>query len=112
MLRASVSLEGDALVAQVEQHIGVNYASPWAKQLQQAAEDGYKRLLATRASIDLRVEMKMAADRTAVDIFASNLQQLLLAAPYGQRPVLGVDPGQRTGCKCAVTDETGAFATA
>ena len=107
VLRASVTLEGDALIAQIEQHIGIKYGSPWAKQMQQAVEDGYKRLLATRASIDLRVDMKMAADRAAVDIFASNLKQLLLAAPFGQRAVLGIDPGQRTGCKCAAVDETG-----
>ena len=107
VLRASVSLEGDRLVNDIQNIVGFKHNTPWAKELKLAAEDGYKRLLATRASIDLRVDMKMAADRAAVDIFASNLQQLLLAAPFGQRAVLGVDPGQRTGCKCAVVDETG-----
>ncbi len=51
--------------------------------------------------------MKLHADRDAVDVFAQNLRALLLAAPLGGRPVIGIDPGQRTGCKLAVVDATG-----
>ena len=55
----------------------------------------------------MRVELKLSADQDAIDVFAQNLRELLLAAPFGTRVVLGIDPGQRTGCKCAVVDETG-----
>jgi uncharacterized protein len=55
----------------------------------------------------VRVELKLSADRAAIEVFAKNLRELLLAAPLGTRFVLGIDPGQRTGCKCVVVDETG-----
>src|SRR5690606_5875624 len=53
------------------------------------------------------VELKLKSDQGAVDVFAKNLRELLLAAPFGQQHVPGIDPGQRTGCKCVVGDETG-----
>src|SRR5262249_33658128 len=80
---------------------------PWSEQLRKAIEEGYKRLLAPSVEVDLRADLKLAADRAAVDVFAKNLHELLLAPPFGGRTVLGIDPGQRTGCKCAVVDETG-----
>src|SRR5262249_41299662 len=57
--------------------------------------------------VDVRVELKLSADKAAIDVFAQNLRELLLAAPFGTKLVLGIDPGQRTGCKCAVVDDTG-----
>ncbi len=85
----------------------VSERSPWGSELVHALEDSYKRLLRPSAEGDQSVELKLRADRAAVDVFAPNLKELLLAAPYGAKPVLGVDPGQRTGCKCAVVDGTG-----
>jgi uncharacterized protein len=73
----------------------------------QAIDDSYKRLLRPSAENDLGAELKARADLEAVEVFAPNLKELLLAAPYGAKPVLGIDPGQRTGCKCAVVDGTG-----
>jgi uncharacterized protein len=55
----------------------------------------------------VRVELKLRSDTEAIRVFAQNLRELLLAAPFGGKTVLGIDPGQRTGCKCAVVDETG-----
>jgi uncharacterized protein len=60
---------------------------------------------------DVSVEMKMKADRAAVEIFANNLRSLLLAAPLGGRSVIAVDPGFRTGCKVVALDATGKFLT-
>ena len=74
-----------------------------------AAEDAYKRLLAPSCEIDVMVEKKLSADRAAVEVFAENLRHLLLAAPLGEKRVLAVDPGIRTGCKVAMLDETGKF---
>src|SRR5690606_5570274 len=82
-------------------------ASPWASQLQQACREAATRQLLPSAQVDVRVELKMRADKAAIDVFATNLRQLLMAAPLGTCAVLGIDPGQRTGCKCAVVDATG-----
>ncbi|HVK68874.1 MAG TPA: helix-hairpin-helix domain-containing protein, partial [Polyangium sp.] len=81
--------------------------SPWAGEFSKATSDAYKRLLAPSVQIDVRVELKQLSDRAAVEVFAQNLRELLLAAPFGTHAVLGIDPGQRTGCKCAVVDDTG-----
>ncbi|MBR1587100.1 MAG: RNA-binding transcriptional accessory protein [Kiritimatiellae bacterium] len=78
-------------------------------QVRLAAEDAYKRLLAPSCEIDVMVEKKLAADRAAVEVFAENLRHLLLAAPLGEKRVLAIDPGIRTGCKVAMLDETGKF---
>jgi len=74
-----------------------------------AAEDAYKRLLAPSCEIDVTVEKKMEADRAAVEVFAENLRHLLLASPLGEKAVLAIDPGIRTGCKVAMMDATGKY---
>jgi len=83
--------------------------SPAAAQVRAAAEDAYKRLLAPSCEIDATVDKKMAADRAAVEVFAENLRHLLLAAPLGEKAVLAIDPGIRTGCKVAMMDATGKY---
>jgi len=105
-----VELElSENLAPNVGRSAGVNASSPWSRDLRTAVEDAHERLIVPAVRIDLRVELKLNSDRGAIQVFAQNLQELLLAAPYGSRPVLGVDPGQRTGCKCAVVAETGAL---
>ena len=79
------------------------------EQLQLAAADAYKRLLAPSCEIDVTVEKKMEADRAAVEVFAENLRHLLLASPLGEKAVLAIDPGIRTGCKVAMMDATGKY---
>ncbi len=78
-------------------------------QIGLAAEDAYKRLLAPSCEIDVSVEKKMEADRAAVEVFAENLRHLLLASPLGEKAVLAIDPGIRTGCKVAMMDSTGKY---
>ena len=78
-------------------------------QIAMAAEDAYKRLLAPSCEIDVTVEKKMEADRAAVEVFAENLRHLLLASPLGEKAVLAIDPGIRTGCKVAMMDATGKY---
>ena len=80
-----------------------------AEQLQLAATDAYKRLLAPSCEIDVTVEKKLEADRAAVEVFAENLRHLLLASPLGEKAVLAIDPGIRTGCKVAMLDATGKY---
>ena len=79
------------------------------EQIEIAAEDAYKRLLAPSCEIDVTVEKKMSADRAAVEVFAENLRHLLLASPLGEKAVLAIDPGIRTGCKVAMMDATGKY---
>lgn len=79
------------------------------EQIRLAAEDAYKRLLAPSCEIDVTVEKKMEADKAAVEVFAENLRHLLLAAPLGEKAVLAIDPGIRTGCKVAMMDDTGKY---
>jgi uncharacterized protein len=107
VLRAAIEVDVPALQTRLAGQAGVKKGSPWAGELEKAVADAYKRLLATTVEVDVRVELKMAADRAAVGVFAQNLRELLLAAPFGAKAVLGIDPGQRTGCKCAVVDDTG-----
>jgi protein Tex len=78
-------------------------------QLALVVEDAYKRLLAPSIEVELRLELKQRADEDAITIFGSNLEQLLLSAPAGDRVVLGLDPGYRTGVKAAVVSRTGAL---
>ncbi|MFO0614884.1 MAG: Tex family protein [Polyangiaceae bacterium] len=108
VLRASLEVDVPSLTQEIAGAVGAgNSASPWVSELRLAVEDAYKRLLATSVEVDVRVELKLGADRSAIGVFAENLRELLLAAPYGTEVVLGIDPGQRTGCKCAVMDGTG-----
>ncbi|MCO4098531.1 Tex family protein [Gemmatimonas sp.] len=71
--------------------------------------DAYKRLLSPAIEVELRVELKTRADDEAITIFGRNLEQLLLASPAGEKKVIGLDPGFRTGVKVAVVSATGAL---
>lgn len=73
----------------------------------EAVTDAYKRLLRPSVETEMAAELKENADRVAIDIFAGNLRQLLLASPLKDRRVLALDPGYRTGCKVVALDEAG-----
>ncbi len=107
VLRAEVEVDVERAQREVAAMAGRKASSPWAGELDAAVGDAWRRLLAPSVESEVRVEMKLRADRDAVDVFAQNLRALLLAAPLGARPVIGIDPGQRTGCKLAVVDATG-----
>jgi len=76
-------------------------------QVQQAITDGYKRLLKPSMETEVRLLTKKKADEEAIRVFAENARQLLLGAPLGQKRVMAIDPGFRTGCKVACLDEQG-----
>ena len=78
-----------------------------AEQVELAIKDGYKRLLAPSMETETRVFTKNKADDEAIRVFAENARQLLLAAPLGQKSVMAIDPGFRTGCKVVCLDEQG-----
>lgn len=85
----------------------VEGSSGSSKQVELAVEDCYSRLLAPSLETDLRNGIKEEADRDAVEVFETNLEELLMSSPLGQKPVLGVDPGFRSGCKLVALDPQG-----
>ena len=107
VLRSELEVDTARCIAHLGVLAGRRPASPWREQLELAVTDAWKRLVAPSIESEVRVELKLRADRGAVDVFAQNLRALLLAAPFGARTVIGIDPGQRTGCKVAVVDATG-----
>jgi uncharacterized protein len=97
--------EADALA--ILEPLFVTGRGPCAEQVRVAVRDAYKRLLARSMETETRAEAKRRADAAAIGVFAQNLRQLLLAPPLGQRRVLAIDPGWRTGCKTVVLDAQG-----
>lgn len=78
-----------------------------SQQVESAVKDGYKRLLKPGIETEFTTLSKEKADKEAIKVFAENLRQLLLSPPLGQKRVLGIDPGYRTGCKLVCLDEQG-----
>ncbi|MDX2080763.1 MAG: Tex family protein [Terrimicrobiaceae bacterium] len=97
--------EEDAIAILVGQF--VKNSSPAGLQVRLAVEDCYKRLLGFAMEAEARMFYKKKADEEAIRVFADNLRELLLASPLGQKTVLAIDPGFRTGCKVAVLDRQG-----
>ena len=104
VLWARLKLDADKVIERIIDMVGNT-----DEQVALAAADAYKRLLAPSCEIDVTVEKKMEADRAAVEVFAENLRHLLLASPLGEKAVLAIDPGIRTGCKVAMMDATGKY---
>jgi len=94
-----------ALHSMEQQYIAKENAA--GDQVKLAIKDCYKRLLRPSLETEVRMETKMKADEEAIKVFASNLKELLLAAPLGQKNVLALDPGFRTGCKVVCLDRQG-----
>ena len=85
----------------------VRYSNPCAEQIKLAAKDAYKRLMQPSLETETRNTAKDKADTEAIQVFADNLMQLLLASPLGEKRVLAIDPGFRTGCKTVCLNEHG-----
>ncbi|MGE3939738.1 MAG: Tex family protein [Nitrospirales bacterium] len=80
---------------------------PAAEQVTLAIQDSFTRLLSLSMETEARLQTKAKADQTAIEVFAQNVQQLLMAPPLGQKTVLAIDPGFRTGCKMVCLDRQG-----
>jgi uncharacterized protein len=89
--------------------IFVRSKSLCSEQVEKATKDSYKRLIAPSLENEVLALIKEKADKQAVQIFAENLRQLLMSAPLGEKRVLGIDPGFRSGCKLVCLDEQGAL---
>jgi uncharacterized protein len=106
VLSLSIQPTEDDAVAILERMF-LRGSSRATEQVRLAVRDGYKRLLSRSMETEARAEAKQRADAAAIVVFAQNLRQLLQAAPLGQKRVLAIDPGLRTGCKTVVLDALG-----
>jgi uncharacterized protein len=106
MLRVSIEIEDDKAVESLSRHY-VRGKSEASQLVEEAVEDSYYRLLQPSIENEFAASSKSLADTEAIRIFARNLEQLLMASPLGQKAVLGIDPGFRTGCKVVCLDRQG-----
>ena len=106
-IKVSIDIDKDEILTFMEGSL-VKTASPsCAEQIILAAQDAYKRLLEPSISNEILQEAKIKADEKAISIFSENLTQLLLVPPLGEKRILAIDPGYRTGCKVVCLDEKG-----
>lgn len=106
-LRVSISpSDDDDCISRVERGY-VKAGTPATAQVEMAIADAYKRLLKPSIETEFAGASKGKADEEAIHVFANNLKQLLLAAPLGQKRIMGIDPGFRTGCKVVCLDAQG-----
>ena len=106
ILRISLTIDDEEAIQRL-QHNFVRGNGSCQRLVGEAVEDGYKRLLLPSIETEFTNMSKEKADEEAIRVFAENLRQLLLSAPLGQKRVMGVDPGFRTGCKVVCLDAQG-----
>jgi len=107
VLKSDIEVDKEKVLLHVSGLAKVVPQSPFAGELRLAVTESVNRLLLPSLDTEVRIERKLMADREAIGIFAENLRKLLLQPALGQKVVIGVDPGQRTGCKCVAVDSTG-----
>ena len=106
ILRVSLTIDDDEAVSRLQRNY-VRGSGACQRLVAEAVEDGYKRLLLPSIETEFMNMSKEKADEEAIRVFAENLRQLLLSAPLGQKRVMGIDPGFRTGCKVVCLDAQG-----
>lgn len=106
-IKLKIETDIDETYDLIDELIIKNANSPSISHVQLAIEDSYKRLLHPAISNETLQEAKAKADIKAIDVFAGNLSQLLLAPPLGEKRILAIDPGYRSGCKIVCLDEKG-----
>ena len=108
IIKLKIKVDNDFVIKTLER-IFLKSNNSSSELVQEAIADSWKRLLEPSIETEIRNFYKEKADETAIQVFAENLKQLLLAAPMGQKRVLAIDPGFRTGCKVVILSETGAL---
>lgn len=107
-LRISISADDEECKERIRRQYVIG-RSECSKLVGEAADDAFKRLLKPSIETEFALSSKQNADKEAIGVFTENLRQLLLAAPLGQKRVMGVDPGFRTGCKVVCLDAQGSL---
>ena len=105
-IRIKIEIDKDVAIEKIEDRI-IKSNNDCTEQIKIAIEDAYKRLLAPAISNETLSNAKEKADATAITVFAKNLRQLLLGAPLGEKNILAIDPGFRTGCKIVCLNKQG-----
>lgn len=108
ILRVKVDIDEDRAQRRIEQLVGLKRGTPFAPHLEAAVKDALAKRLLPSLGKEGRNEAAKRAEGEAIEVFAENISNLLLAAPFGARSVLAIDPGVRTGCKCVALDASGA----
>jgi len=111
ILRVSLSMDDETQQRHLKTKLITNPNFEFRTELEETVADCYKRLLRPAGESVLMQQLKEKADAEAVQVFAKNMRDLLMASPAGPQVTIGIDPGFRTGCKVAVVDETGQFLT-
>ena len=106
-VKLNVTIEKEEAINFIEENTIKNKNSDATEHLELAIKDSFKRLLEPAISNETLQEAKAKADIKAIDVFSENLRQLLLAPPLGEKRILAIDPGYRTGCKVVCLDEKG-----
>ena len=106
ILRVTISVDDEPAVERIARQF-VHGNGECSRLVYEAVKDGYKRLLEPSISNEFGASSKQRADEEAIRIFVRNLEQLLMASPLGQKRVMGIDPGFRTGCKVVCLDSEG-----
>ena len=106
LLRVSIAPEEERVLPDLERQFARGYGQA-TDQVKDAVQDGYKRLLGPSIETEFRAISKELADKEAIRVFTENLRQLLLGAPLGEKRIMGIDPGFRTGCKVVCLDAAG-----
>ncbi|MFD2908576.1 Tex family protein [Flavobacterium ardleyense] len=106
-VKLNVAIDKEEALTFIEENIIKNKKTDTTSHLELAIKDSYKRLLEPAISNETLQEAKAKADIKAIDVFSENLRQLLLAPPLGEKRILAIDPGYRSGCKVVCLDEKG-----
>lgn len=105
-LKVKIEVDNAEILSKLER-IFIKAEGPWTVYIKKAIREGYRRLLAPVIETELRKEAKERSDSEAIEIFSTNLRQLLLAPPLGSKSILAIDPGFRSGCKIVCLNAQG-----
>ncbi len=108
-LKVKLVLPSEAILGIIGRRLGIKDSGTFTTMYRDALADSYKRLIFPALEREIRSELTEKAEKQAISVFGSNLRQLLLQQPLGGHTVLGMDPGYRTGCKCAVINPEGSI---
>src|SRR5699024_2183104 len=106
-LRVSINLDDEKIIDYIKSKMIKDESSITTEYISEAINDGYKRLLFPSIEREIRNNLTERAEEEAIKVFSMNLEPLLMQAPIKNKIVMGIDPGYRTGCKVAITDEMG-----
>ncbi len=105
-LKMSIAPEEELALTKIEEQF-IKANNEASEHIKKAIKDAYRRLLQPSLESEFRMALKTNADEEAISVFAENLRQLLLSSPLGNKKIIAIDPGYRTGCKVVVLDEKG-----